>query len=377
MKQAKEKEEEYAAFLSFADPDRDFVKLIHDLFWQLKVRTYFAPEQLPKAGSPEWRKQIIREIQNSYSFVPIYTRHSINRPWILYETGLADANGLPRYPARVSSVPIADIDYLPGPGAFTYDLFDKNSLAQLIINVCLSKGGDKDKVTAKVNSIVETSTFTKQIITLSKTRWVFIAGNFPTNAALPDSGIEWLTTKEDYKTRLKDFVEVLTETLLDQGFSIAACPQVSAVGMNVINKAVSCLDSKDYVGPVDFRISGIYPIDREAREITLSASAKKKWLDHIMSFRKSYLIDQEWLIVLGGNQGTREEYLAAEASKLNIFSIPCFGGTAESICGEKSTDIGEPCRSCTKRDGLCGRDGITKIVEYIEDPEKYMKKIRL
>lgn len=357
---------QFSAFLSFADPDRELVKALNELFWQMREPTYFAPVELPRTGTPEWRKEIINGIKNSYSFVPIYSRHSIKRPWVLYESGVADFLQLPRYPARVSSINISDIDYLPSEGTLVYDLFDVDSLVQLCVNVCLSKGGNQDEVTAKVERVVRQSSITKKIITISKTRWVFIAGNTPNDEKVLSSQIGWYKNKTEFEEKLKKFVNNLTETLLDEGFSISACPQVPSVGMHIINKAVNCIATKKYLDPVDFRIAGLYPIDREARELKLQSEAKQHWLDHIMDFRRSYMDDQEWLILIGGNEGTYEEYLAATETKTKIFSIPCFGGTAKEVW-DKEVGRVIKCKDCLGKDGQCGKEEIEKIIKFLKE----------
>jgi|GEM_PF-2891655 len=360
-------EKKNVAFLSFADPDRDLAESISKLFWGLGEPTYFAPVDLPKSGSPQWRQEIISAIKSSYSFVPIYTRHSLRRLWVLYESGVADSVGLPRFAARVSSVSPADIDYLPSGSALYYDLSNEDSLADLITNVCLSKSGERAEVSARVLSIIKKSqSIVQRILTLAKTRWVFIAGNTPKNLSQREPALTWYKTQAHYRARLWDFIEALTEALLENGFSITSCPQVPDVGMRVTEKALSSLDSKRYFNPVNFRISGIYPIDREAREITLSQTAKKKWLDHILEFRRSYLADQEWLIVIGGNVGTSDEHAAALDCGVKVFPVPCFGGTATQIYNSGKTPLLEPCKSCSKKDGSCGSEGINRLIESLK-----------
>lgn len=360
-------EKKNIAFLSFADPDRDLAKSISQLFWQLGESAYFAPVDLPKSGSPKWRDAIISAIKSSNSFVPIYTRHSLRRPWVLYESGVADSVGLPRFAARVSSVSPSDIDYLPSGSVLYYDLSNEDSLADFITNVYLSKTGERAEVSARVNRAIKNSrSIVQRILTLAKTRWVFIAGNTPKNLSQQEPALTWYKTQAQYRFRLWDFVEVLTEALLKNGFSITSCPQVPDVGMRVTEKALSCLDSKQYPNPVNFKISGIYPIDREAREITLSKTAKKKWMDHILEFRRSYLADQEWLLVIGGNVGTSEEHAAALDCGVKVFPVPCFGGTATHIYSSAKSHLLEPCKSCSKKDGSCGAEEINQLIESLK-----------
>jgi hypothetical protein len=205
------------------------------------------------------------------------------------------------------------------------------------------------------------------IIGLAKKRWVFVAGNTVNDPGRSDSGVDWYTTTADYENRLREFSESLTELLLENGFSIAACPQVRSLGMHVTERAMSCLDTKHYEGPVEFRIAGIHPIDREAREIKLSSeTAKKKWLDHIMAFRGTYLENQEWLVLIGGNDGTQEEFQAATKCGVKTFAVPCFGGTAMRVFNKHKSLRIEPCARCTTRDGQCGDVGIKGIVGYLK-----------
>jgi len=359
----------YVTFLSFADPDRELARLLSQLFAQTSAYVYFAPDDLPKAGTPEWRKEIISAIKQSSSFLPIYTRHSLRRPWVLYESGVADSVGLHRFPARVSSVSPVDIDYLPTHDAFYYDLSDTGSLAQLVVNVCSRAGGDRDTLSGRVErEFSEHAETVKRIREMAKTRWVFIAGNTAKGASEPGSGVTWYSTQSDYEARLRDVVEMLTETLLESGFSIAACPQVHAVGRHVTRKALDCLASKHYDQPVEFKIGGIHPIDREAREIQLTDSAKKKWLEHILAFRITYLSDQEWLLVVGGNEGTGEEFAAAQRCGLKVFAVPCFGGTGRQIHDTSGCDADSPCGRCQGRDGMCGAEGVRKIVDWLKQP---------
>jgi hypothetical protein len=359
------KTKKYAAFLSFAHPDKELVMCLKNLFRQLDKEVYFSLQELPKANkSKEWRKTIIDSIRNSSCFITIYTPHSLKREWVLYESGIADAFKIQRLPARVSSVLPSEIEDLPNPGAFVYDLSDKDSLANLITKVCVIVGEEESSYALEVLNVVHNSPLAERIYHLSRTRWVFIAGNYPDNAALPTSGLNWFTTREDYLDRLKKFCKMLTETLLREGFSVSACPQVEVVGMHVISEAVAFLDDVAGQHPmhVDFSIGGIHPIDREARNSSLSDTAKRKWIDHIMGFRKSYLSNQEWLILIGGNEGTKEEYAAAKASKIKIMTIPCFGGISATIHSKATFKLKGPCAHCIKRDGTCDHNDIMNIV---------------
>ena len=363
------KKKHYAAFLSFASPDTELVTCLRALLRQLKKDAFFSPQslqELAKTKTEGWRRKIIAAVHDSECFVPIYTRHSLRREWVLYESGVADAYKLHRLPARAASVSPSEIEDLPSPGAFVYNLSDKDHLARLITNICVHDGDDEAVVKPTVYKLVHSSPLADEILKLAQTRWVFIAGNYPDNAASPNSGINWFTNREQYLERLKNFCVTLTEVLLDEGFSVSACPQVDAVGMHVIDRAVSYLDNIQHPAHVDFAIGGIHPIDREAREKGLSETARRKWHDHIMEFRKSYLANQEWIILIGGNEGTKEEHEAAKKSKVKVLTIPCFGGIASTLPSNKADMIKGACAHCIERQGLCDLKDIQNIVSVLK-----------
>jgi len=358
----------YVAFLSFAHPDKELVTCLRNLFRQLNKDAFFSPQslqELPKTKTKEWRRKIIDAVRDSVCFVPIYTRHSLRREWVLYESGAADAYKKQRFPARSASVSPSEIEDLPSPSDFVYDLSDKNQLAQLITNVCVHDGDDEGMIRPRVHNLVLTSPLADELCKLARTRWVFVAGNYPDNAALPTSGINWFTNRADYLERLKRFCGMLTEALLERGFSICACPQVDAVGMHVTAQAVAHLDNIHHPSHVEFAIGGIYPIDREARKTELSETARRKWRDHIMEFRKSYLANQEWLILIGGNEGTKEEHDAAKETKVKVMTIPCFGGMAASLHAKATDSVKGPCGHCIKRNGQCEVKDIQQIVTVL------------
>ncbi len=89
-------------------------------------------------------------------------------------------------------------------------------------------------------------------------------------------------------------------------------------------------------------------------------------MDHIVLFRKTYLANQEWLIAIGGNLGTQEEYEAARDCGVKVVSIPCFGGTAASTATSAVDGMLAPCKTCTKRDGMCSQQTIEEIVASLD-----------
>lgn len=358
------KNKEYAAFLSFANPDRELVKLLNDLFWYLDIPTYFAPRNLAEAGTPEWRDEIIKNIKKSICYIPIYTRHSLKRSWVNYESGIADSIGLIAFPTKVSGISYKDIEALPPGSKYIYDLFDYEKLKYLICNVGLNWFRNRDKIQSEVNRKFQNSDLPKKIILLSKQRWIFIAGNTPRGSYLREYPVNWYKNINILESRLVKFVKNMTSVLLNEGFCITSCPQVKTVGKIAAFFTTEWVVKNKVSYPNKYRIAGIYPVDREVRESKLFPELQEQWLCELMEFRKSYLNDQECLILIGGSEGTMEEYKAAEElKKIKILPIPCFGGAALKLY-EKQSNI--PCKECKKKNGICSKENILKIVKYIK-----------
>lgn len=357
------REKEFIGFISFAEPDKELAENIHFLFKELGYKTFFSKKQLTEVGGTEWRKEVINGIKNSTCIIPICTQKSINRKWVLFELGAAEALGLDRFPARVAGVKIDEMN-LPGVDVTVYDLYNKEQLTQFLVNIC--EKDNKYKSKNELVSFIETQVLInpriENIITQSKKRWIFIAGN---------------DAKSDDTERLKMFLENLSVALLKKGFSISSCPQVESVGKVVAQKTTDWIVENSDDSSSEFKIGGIYPIDRETRKSkSLSTRLQDQWLQHLLAFRKSYLIDQEWLILIGGHEGTFEEYNAAHDLNVKKYLIPCFGGTAEELWISKKSERMGPCNDCNYKSKKCDTKEISeKIAEYLSESYKTSGKI--
>jgi hypothetical protein len=346
----------FVAFLSYADPDRSLVQCLAELFQKLGERVFFATKNLSESGSPKWREEIAAAVRDSACLVHISTRHSLRRPWVLYESGIADAYGVTRVCARVSNVVIRGMIELPGPEAYVYNLFETEHLKNLVVKVIhVAQGGDRDKVEHRVaqafGEIRAVKNTVKRICCLARTRWAFIAGNLPRGA------------RRDMGGALKAFVRELANALLNSGLNIVSCPQVKPVGLVAARLAVDWGLRPD-CDRETYRLGGIYPVDRMARTQDVSDEARKKWLEHLMTFRRSYLEDVEWLIVVGGNEGTFEEYEAASnLGGIRVVAIPCFGGAAAKIAQKNRRSVAPNCRDCKGRRGSC--TAVSEIVTFM------------
>lgn len=367
----------FRAFLSFANPDKALAEAMYHLFHLLGHRTFYAPIELPgvEIGSAEWRSSIVQAIKDSDVFIPIYSRRSVHRTWVIYESAVADSNDIPRVPVKTSSIATSAIEDLPSRRDFIFDLSDEGQLRKLFEQVCgravSTTGSACDHavavaLTKERLSSEDGNALVKKILTLSRSRWVFVAGNTPSNEARLREEVPWFTTLDAYKDNLRKFVESLTEKLVKEQFSIMACPPVESVGLHVVNRAAELHARQGSDKTFDYEIGGIYPFNTDLSNIRLSTHALTRWKKHTLAFRRMYLASQEWLVLIGGNQGTRDEFEAAKDCDTKIFPVPCFGGTALKVFNELKGERPFPCSGCSHAGCEFEAQCIDKIVNYLK-----------
>lgn len=355
------KPKKYSAFLSYAEPDLDLAEALYNLLRSLLENPFFAARTLQRVGGKEWRQTVVDGIAQSATFVAIYTRKSIRRPWVLFESGVAEAHGVLRLPARTASVSISNIEPI-GKDVPVYDLSDKDSLLELLSLIFASQrqndtGDARHKIKRVIEQLGEQNRFFKRVIDLSKDRWIFVAGNTPTEKDIEE--LIWCKKHGDsvkeqldhVSNELANYTKTLSTALFENGFNVMSCPQVPLVGRQT---ALSYMEYLKFPPPEisHYRIGGLYPIDRDLRkaiggtaefmetfiEGDLGKELDEEWARHLMEFRLSYLAEMEWLILLGGSVGTREEHLAGMEIDTKPCPIPFFGGTALKIWKVMNSD---------------------------------------
>jgi hypothetical protein len=365
----------YAAFISYAESDERLARALHDLFHQLGENVYFAPNRVPITVTPEWRRGILEEMSRCRSIIPVFSRNSLQRPWIHYELGAAAAMGLRLFSARTSNVENNDIFGMPSPPVTVYRLFDQKDLRDLVVAVCTESHGrmglDESEV-KRIDRMLTHSRHARYVLCLANRRWVFIAGNVPRGEFLQKRMIRIYKTMDNYKARLKRFTQVLTCKLLEQGFSITCCPPVPLVGKVAFNEATRWPGKHPEtlvgLGPEEnrARMAGLYPIDRSVREARLHPEFRQRLRMEILEFRKSYLAGQEWLVLMGGSEGGCEEYEAAKSLKnVRIFAIPCSGGAARRVYDRDPSTRHWPCNKCRSYGRKCPETVIGQIAAHM------------
>jgi len=322
----------YAAFLSYAHPDLPLAKAFRQLLALVDLPVFLADEALKRAGTPEWERELHEGIRNSSSFVPLLTPSALQRPWVLYESGAADAHGLRKVPGRVMGVSWGDLSQIPLGNVLTYDLFDEAQLCSLVLSIFDGYAPKRRAGIEKaIGKTLIQSEELKQVAFLARIRWAFIAGSRPEGDVYrPAIEVEHASGRTGEAT-LRLITRDITRALLNAGFSIMSCPEVPDVGNVVQETVLGEIVSGRGISRDRYRIAGLYSIDRvlgDDRESRLKRRHIDSWL---MDLRKAYLLPNECLLVLGGNRGTEEEVNAARALGLRICSIPNLLGYGQAL----------------------------------------------
>jgi len=363
----------YDAFISFADPDRKLGEALYSALLEVGLDAHFAPKDLPQNAPSGWKAGIVDSgIGKSKTFILVGTRAAICRSWVLFEAGAAAALGVKCYHTRVQGVTDSDFGYVPDTiDHYNYRLFDWEELRQLFRKVAEdAQGSDCRPIWEKIDkAFARRAKSVADVIARASTRWVFIAGNMPRGGqkAAPERAAD-----------MRRFVNLLTQGLLEAGFCVAACPQVKDVGQVVLKTAEAYVAGLAKTGAptlVDYRIGGLFPLDRMVRNRYGGARpVESKWREHLMQFRKSYLYKHEWLVLVGGSEGTAEEYEAvrgmngARQVQIKTLAVPCFGGTGANVYRELKHKRDccnlKLCEACRRRAGGCPR--VSEIVEQMK-----------
>lgn len=318
-------------FVSFADSDREIAIKLRELFRIVNLSAYVAPVDLPRVGEPRWRTEIAKAIKDSAVFLPVFTKRSVNRRWVMYELGVADCAGKKVFATRTANISCEEIQSLPGViDPWVYDLSQKQALCDVLLNVAVEAGRSREQIQKLVETMVERAPEAESVMKAARTRWVFIAGSRPRESPTFSSLRSDTDSGASPEKVLEQISRELSLALLRSGFSVSACPEVPHVGVAAAQAVTSWLTLEG--GDVErFRIRGMYPIDRTLRDTVREERHRSLIQRMIDEYRQSYLPDVEAMIVLGGNEGTEEEINAGIRLGVKIFCIPQIGGTAERM----------------------------------------------
>lgn len=350
--------QKFDAFISFTENDR---KIADELRWLLQkefgLSVFFSHQNLPR-GSEDWQREIMQGLSRSGCFVPILSRHSIDRPWVMFESGAAEMNRLPCCRARTADISDAQINSLPGGVKFIYRLFEEQGIAHLVFKTLSNARGESFQQN-EVLERVQKSAFAARIVKLAQSRSVFIAGSPAAKKGRVGSVRLASSTGDSNDEVMAVVTKDITRALLNSAFRICACPDVSAVGLNVADEVSRWCSEKHCPWHEVFTISGQLQFPT-----SLNPHYPLREMIHA-GFRKSrelYLKDQEWLLVLGGNERTQIEYeVARSLGSVKVVALPIFGGTGLTAYREL---IGQCIQPVTPRDLVWDQELLNRVVNH-------------
>ena len=279
------------------------------------------------------------------------TRNTLRRSWVIYETGAADALNIERIPDRVAGIAHHEIAMIPGEQRFAHDLFDRQSVEDLVVKGLRKSRGLEAQHEQAYRKALRDREELNRLIELASERWVFIAGNLPESEYSTRYPRSMSVEGKEYGSLdVSRFVtRQVTTLLLESGFSVASCANIESVGLEVMNAAHTWMEGRKVNRIDNYRIGGLYPIDRAVRGEV--ASQQREYFEKtIAQFLASYLKLNEWLLILGGNTGTWEEFEAAKNLEgLRVAAIPAFGGGSQetmdgTAVSESRNSVGIPNR---------------------------------
>lgn len=103
----------------------------------------------------------------------------------------------------------------------------------------------------------------------------------------------------------------------------------------------------------EYKIAGLYAFDNTITDALSKIKLPEEiFVDTIARYRQSYLRDMDVQIIIGGNANTKDEFNEAKKRpSLQIFPIPCFGGTGYEIYHKMKylpgwNEYQHPCARC-------------------------------
>lgn len=276
----------------------------------------------------EWKKNFEEHLKDCSKVVVLVTPNSLNSRWVQYEIGYAMALDKEIIPLGIKGV--------------AAERFFLNAYNMQIVE-------EKDGVVKMLSCIFNMEEYfselwcekrkrtINELLRLCKERCVYFVGSQPKNESDRE---RW---NQDF---VNDFLNKLTEGLLEEEIKVSSFPGVSEVGKQVFETTIAKQKNDKY------EISGLYqfeeiPINGKGKTIDQDA-----WKNTLAEFRKLYLKNKSSMIIIGGNNHTKDEYEVAKSlGHMEIFPIPCMGGFAKEQFDKdkvecKFEEFNHPCNRC-------------------------------
>ena len=334
------KEDKKDIFLSFSEKDNELADHLYKLLTEdFDFTVFYSREDLPdlRKGSRGWNERIKDAIANCGCFISVITKNSLSRPWIVYESALADAFERDILRIKTDNVHNALISSaIPEQkNNFNCELSSIKGITKIIKNIhkILQREVPKKYIGNTLSNPPAKKTV-KEIIEYAKARNIFIGGSYYANSNvvnIPRATYQGKSLKNEEV--LIEVMHEITYDLLEAGFTIWCYPFVSEVGRSVAEAVHQWCHEKNENIFDHLKITGSEgrrtKSDRRAyRKQVESGLSLDGLLDLIFKTERKHVINEmEWALILGGNRKTRfESELARDLKSVKFCPIPIFDG---------------------------------------------------
>lgn len=346
-------------FISHSQRDKEVAKRFKEVFdnfgtsWMpnsTNVDVFLSSDiSIEQRKTDQWKVNFEKNLEESSVFVILISPKSLNSRWVQYETGYVSAKNASRTTDEKIRIYQIGIGGVAEEECLLSDTYVKNiEDHESIIKICtdifevspvLARGW------YKINRQV-----VEDLLIRCTERCVYFVGSIPKDVSDSD--------KEEWKSFAGNFLKNLTKELLAPKneelrrlklrFKVASFPSVDEVGKKVFITAISnnCADK--------YEVAGLYGFDKKPDDKDLEKLDEKTWKETLNKYRELYLRNKSSMIVIGGNNHTKDEYeVAQKLGHIEIFPIPCMGGFGkEQFEQDKQKDewkfekFDHPCRAC-------------------------------
>lgn len=383
--ETKKRENKMKMFISHSQRDKDIAIKFQTLFeefgeyWmpqtdvEIFLSSNFSNDQ---RKTDEWKTNFEKHLDESSIFVVLVSPKSLNSRWVLYETGYVSAKNASRESSDRNKIKIFQIGIggVSPEACLLNDIYMESIEGyESIIKICKDIFGVTEKLAKGWYKGNRESI--EELLMLCTERCVYFVGSKPKNES----------NKGEWKQSFVDnFLKNLTTKLLEpkdeelkKQFKVASFPSVDEVGKKVFITAIATNHSDKY------EVAGLYGFDKKPNDKDLKKLDERTWKETLNKYRELYLKNKSSMIIIGGNEHTKDEFeVANDLGHIEIFPIPCMGGFGKELYEEKQKDgwifekFKHPCHICYEngyyRDKNKNETNCKQITQFAERLGQYM-----
>lgn len=372
-------------FISHSQRDKEIAKRFKDVFdnfgtsWMpnsINVDVFLSSDiSIEQRKTDLWKENFEKNLEESSVFVVLISSKSLNSRWVQYETGYVSAKNASRTPDKKIRIYQIGIGGVSEKECLLMDTYMKKiEDYESIVKICTDIF-EVPPVLARGWYIINRQVVEDLLIRCTE-RCVYFVGSVPKNVSDSDK-VKWNSFTGHFLKKLtKELLAPEDEKLSQQKirFKVASFPSVDEVGKNVFITAISTNHADKY------EVAGLFGFDKKPDDKDLERLDEKTWKETINRYRELYLKNKSSMIVIGGNNHTKDEYeVAKKLGHIELFPIPCMGGFGrEQFEQEKQEDVWKferfdhPCSVCYESGNYKKQEFCNQIPEFVKRLGKYI-----